>query len=105
MRLTSLPLTDDPTQQAFLYGPIVLAAQFPRGEIGEDLQHNQGPETHEMPPFHVPILDSRGLSVNEWMKPVPDKPLSFRTSGQAQDLAFKPLNQSWERFAVYFKVT
>jgi uncharacterized protein len=83
----------------------VLAAQFQRGEIDSDLQHNQGPEIQELPPLKIPIFESRGLSLDEWLVPVHGDPLTFRTSGQAQDTTLKPLNQSWERFAVYLKAT
>jgi DUF1680 family protein len=105
MRLKAEPLADDPTQQAFLYGPIVLAAQFPRGDIDDDLKHNQGPEIQEAPRLSVPGLESRGLPVDRWLVPAHGEPLTFRTSGQAQDIIFKPLNQSWQRFAVYLRVT
>jgi DUF1680 family protein len=40
MHLSVESLPDDPTQRAFLYGPLVLAGQFPLGLIGFDLQHN-----------------------------------------------------------------
>jgi hypothetical protein len=39
MRLTAEPLADDRTQQAFLYGPLVLAGQFPKTGLAEDLEH------------------------------------------------------------------
>jgi DUF1680 family protein len=105
MRLVSESLPDDPSQQAFLYGPIVLAGQFRLGEIDADLLHNQGPEIQELPPFEVPALESNGTSCEKWIRASPGRPLEFHTEGQAKDITFKPLNQSWERFAVYFKVT
>ena len=105
MRLTVEPLRDDPTQQAFLYGPLVLAGQFPRGEIDFDLQHNQGPELEELPPLPVPSLASKGPQPEQWIKPVAGEPLTFRTTGQKQDITFKPFNLSWDRFAVYWTVS
>lgn len=104
MKLTAEPLSDDSSLQAFLWGPIVLAAQFPRGDIRSDLQHNQGPEIPELPPLTVSQLESKGLPIDGWIRPT-SAPLIFRTSGQTQNLTFRPLNQSWERFAVYLKVT
>jgi DUF1680 family protein len=104
MRLTAEPLRDDATQQAFLYGPLVLAGQFPRGEIDFDLEHNQGPELQEAPPIDVPSLRSRG-PVEEWIRPVSGQAMVFQTIGQEQNVTLKPLNQSWDRFAVYWTVS
>ncbi len=101
MRLTSESIHDDLTLQAFLYGPIVLAGQFPMGKMSEALLHkNQGPEIQEAP-LNVPGLIARGSDASDWIEPVPGQPLTFRTTGQARDVTLKPLNQSWERFAVY----
>ena len=95
---------DDSTQQAFLYGPIVLAGQFSLGQLDFNLQHNQGPEIEEAPRQAVPNLSATGAQLEDWIKLVPDEPLIFRTSGQVQDVMLKPLNQSWGRFAVYWTV-
>jgi virulence-associated protein VagC len=38
-----------------------------------------------------------------WIKPVPGEALTFRPAGQ--ELTLKPLNQSWQRFAVYWTVS
>ncbi len=104
MRLTSEPLRDDPTMQAFLYGPLVLAGQFPKVGLAERLEHNQGPELAEAPPADVPALKANGADPGDWIKPVPGEPLTFRTTGQEHDVTLKPLNQSWQRFAVYWTV-
>lgn len=104
MRLTAEPLSDDSTQQAFLYGPIVLAGQFPRTGIADDLMHNQGPESEELPPFHLPILNASSANPAEWIRPIPGHPLHFRTTGQTEDVMLKPFSQSWDRFVVYWKI-
>ena len=104
MRLTAEPLRDDATQQAFLYGPLVLAGQFARGAIDFDLEHNQGPELQEALPLDVPSLRSKG-PVEEWIRPIAGEPMVFQTVGQERNVTLKPLNQSWERFAVYWTVT
>ena len=105
MRLTAEPLRDDSTQQAFLYGPLVLAGQFPRGQLDFDLEHNQGPEIQEAPVVAVPALVAKGAALESWLKPVPGQAMTFRTVGQTADVTLKPLNQSWERFAVYWTVS
>ncbi len=105
MRLNAEPLRDDPTKQAFLYGPIVLAGQFPRGEIPFEFEHTQGPELGELPPFRVPDLKARGEKLEDWIQPISGEPLHFCTTGQSEELTLKPLNQSWDRFTVYWTVT
>jgi len=104
MRLRAEPLHDDPTQQAFLYGPLVLAGQFPIGEIDFNLQHNQGPEIQELGPFAAPILAVKGQQPDRFIKRIPGEPLSFQTTGRSGEIVLKPINQSWKRFAVYFTV-
>jgi hypothetical protein len=104
MRITSEPLADDPSQRAFLFGPLVLAGQFPKEGLEEYLEHTQGPEIQEAPALKVPSLTAQGTGLESWIHPVPGKPLTFRTTGQVQDVTLKPLNQSWERFAVYWTV-
>jgi uncharacterized protein len=104
MRLTAEALPDNPARQAFLYGPIVLAGQFPRGDIPPSFEHTQGPELTEVSHLEIPDLEAHGTNPEDWIRPVPGMPLQFRTSGQREDLLLKPLNQSWDRFAVYWNV-
>ena len=104
MRLTVEPLVDDRTQQAFFYGPLVLAGQFPKAGLEEDLEHKQGPEVQDAPSVDVPALEAKSADPHDWIKSVPDEPLTFRTAGQKQDVTLKPLNESWQRFAVYWTV-
>ncbi len=105
MRLTTEPLADDRSQQAFLYGPLVLAGQFQKTGLEEDLEHQQGPEVVDAPAVAVPALKSKDPDVGSWIRPVPGESLAFRTTGQDRDVDLKPLNQSWQRFAVYWKVS
>jgi DUF1680 family protein len=104
MRVTAEPLRDDPSRQAFLYGPLVLAGQFPDTGLSDHLEHLQGPEMAEAPPLDVPSLKASGANPGDWIKAVPGQPLTFRTTGQEQDVTLKPLNQSWQRFAVYWTI-
>ncbi len=106
MRLTVEPLADDPTQQAFLFGPVVLAGQFPKAGLSDKLQHgNVGPAVAKAPPIDVPALKAAGDDPAEWIKPVAGEVLTFKTTAQAEDVTLKPFNQSFERFAVYWTVT
>jgi DUF1680 family protein len=105
MRLTAEPLADDHSQQALLYGPLVLAGQFPKNGLEDSLEHNQGPEVHGAPPIEVPVLKASGADPSSWVRPVPGEALTFRAIGQDRETDLKPLNQSWQRFAVYWTVT
>ena len=105
MRLTAEPLADDRSQQALLYGPLVLAGQFPKNGLEAGLEHNQGPEVHHAPPIEAPALQASGADPSSWVQPVPGEALAFRTTGQERDIVLKPLNQSWQRFAVYWTVS
>ena len=106
MRLTREPLADDPTLQAFLYGPIVLAGQFPMGRLSFDLLHkNEEPKVKDAP-LAVPILAEEGDKLEHWIVPVEGQPLTFRVTGTAgEQVTLKPLNESWQRFTVYFQVS
>jgi DUF1680 family protein len=106
MRLTRAVLGDDPSMQAFLYGPVVLAGQFPLGELSFALlHHNEEPKVKEAP-LAVPMLAQKGGKLEEWIFPVTGEVMTFRTVGTGgEQITLKPLNESWQRFAVYFQVT
>ena len=105
MRLTREVLGDDPSMQAFLYGPVVLAGQFPKGELSFDLLHkNEEPKVKEAP-LAVPALAEKGNKLEQWIVPVEGQSMTFRTKGTGgEQVRLKPLNESWQRFAVYFQV-
>lgn len=110
MRVTAEPLADDRTQQAFLYGPLVLAGQFPKIGLEDLLEHLQGPEIQEAPTLEVPVLKSSGADPGpadpvSLIRPIPGETLAFRAADQEHEIVLMPLNQSWQRFAVYWKVT
>jgi DUF1680 family protein len=105
MRITVESLPDDPTQQAFLYGPLVLAGQFPKENLAYDLEHNQAPEIQEAPAIKIPRLVDPGGALESWIRLVPNRPLTFRMLHQEQEVTLKPIHLSWERFAVYWSVS
>ena len=104
MRLTAEAMPDDPSVQAFLYGPIVLAGDLGAQGLTESLiRDRQGPETARAP-MDVPTLKASGKELTEWLRPDGRSGLEFRTSGLGQEIAFRPLNRLWQRFAVYWNV-
>ena len=102
-------MPDDPTLQAVMYGPLVLA-----GKLGAE-PTRAGPTPPRMTPdFDVspvtkPIavapITAASDDVNSWVKSVPGKPLQFVTVGQAAPLTLVPFNGLYdERYVVYWKV-
>jgi DUF1680 family protein len=102
VRIEAIP--NNPTWRAFGYGPLILAGQFPAtGLNGELLHMNQGPEVAKSP-LNVPPIDGDDAALLTKIKPA-DEPLTFSLATTGQTVTLKPLYQSWERFAVYWKTT
>jgi hypothetical protein len=133
MRLHKQSMPDDPQIQAFLYGPIVLAADL--GDKGIEpgmLEGSSAPELWKLPALSVPgiefapaktipagadnaeqhipeqVMPSLRASSHDpaaWIKPG-DGPLTFQTTGQTKDLILRPVNSLFgKRYSVYFAVT
>jgi DUF1680 family protein len=123
MHLSVEAMPDDPTSQAFLYGPLVLAGDL--GADGLTESHISGPNlrvgaanveqhgsplgpvnrTPPIPPVEIPAFHARSADPGSWIVPA-DAPQVFRTSGQAKDVTLVPLNRLFERrYAVYWQVT
>jgi uncharacterized protein len=110
MDLHAQAMPDDPGLQAFLYGPIVLAGKLGRQGLTYDQMYGDPKDAmnnYYLQGKPVPVPDFRASSGDPaaWIKPVADQPLTFRTTGQAQDVTLIPLNQLFEeRYAVYWRV-
>jgi uncharacterized protein len=110
MRLTVETMPDDPSTQAFLYGPLVLAGDL--GTEGLDQSRIIGPSAPPMraggqnvPPIEVPTFKAAGPDAASWIKPG-SAPLTFRTTGQAKDVTLVPLNSLFgKRYSVYWQVS
>ena len=118
MHLHTAPAPDDPTVQAMMYGPLVLAGRMGKWGLTEErILGPSGPssfgdldEADEMPnrhPFAMPQLGTANAKAADWIVPVNEgEPLQFRTNGLAKELEVSPLYQVLdERYTVYFKVT
>jgi DUF1680 family protein len=123
MRLYTEGLPDDSRLRAFLYGPLVLAGDL--GGAGLTLSHIIGPNlrvgapnteqygsplgpvntTGPVPDLQIPAFRAGNQDLDAWIKPA-DKPLSFRTTGQRQDVTLVPLNSLFDRrYSVYWEVS
>jgi uncharacterized protein len=121
MRLRKQSMPDDPTLEAYLYGPLVLTGDL--GNEGLTEAHITGPNlrvgfpgieqcgsplaaTNSTPSIaSTDIPTFRAASeVKSWIKPA-DRPLTFRTTGQKQGVTLVPLNRLFDRrYAVYWRV-
>ncbi len=99
MTLRTEAFADDPSLQAVLYGPLVLAGQFPLGDVPMPADKPHGPNVTQAP-ISVPALPVAGKEPQAWLKP--EKGFAWRTDGIGHDIVFKPFYLSQERYAVYW---
>ncbi|MHC1764381.1 MAG: beta-L-arabinofuranosidase domain-containing protein [Verrucomicrobiia bacterium] len=88
------PLPDNPRRVAILWGPLVLA-----GDLGPE-QRRRGSWAEA-----VPVFVAAERPVQDWLKPVPGRPGSFRTEGvgKDRDVDFVPFYRLHRRtYAVYW---
>jgi uncharacterized protein len=110
MHLHVAPMPDDPTLQAAMYGPLVLAGRLGSEGLGaSDLRAVPTPPRkvpeYPLPPVAAPVITTRSTDPASWLIPVPGRGLEFRTNEQAQPITLVPLNAIFdERYAVYWKV-
>lgn len=87
--IESMP--DNADRIAFLYGPIVLAA-----DLGDSLPD---------PVFGTPVLLTDNRNIKDWLKPADLKTLTFETKGigQPNDITLKPFYTLYNKYySVYF---
>jgi uncharacterized protein len=113
MRLRAEPLLGDPTRQAALYGPIVLAARLGADGLTAQMQNDEVTGQTELSPPHATPAGSAEVSVKspeelqsaEWLEAVKGEPLTFQTVGQRSAAKLIPLNRVFgERYGVYWTV-
>jgi hypothetical protein len=98
-------LADDPTLQAVMYGPLVLAGRLGSENLSKAMVYIGNETSPGGKPVPVPVIASNSKGPLGWVKPISSQPLTFRTWGQAQQIALVPLYKLFdERYAVYWKV-
>jgi hypothetical protein len=81
-----------------MWGPLVLA-----GDLGPQVERGRGAPSSSPP--DVPVLVARERPVAEWIKPVPDRPGTFRTEsvGRNADVELVPFYRLHRRtYAAYW---
>jgi len=109
MALHTEALPGDPTLQAVMYGPLVLAGRL--GSEGLTPEIVRAPPTplrmspdNPARPIAVAPIRARG-GVASWVAPVAGKPLEFRTAGQEKVITLVPLHRVIdERYVVYWRL-
>ncbi len=103
MKLRAEPLNGDPTMQSALYGPLVLAGLV-GGKGPEDLRVSDEDYPKNLPPAAAAPEIQSASATADWVEPVSEGELKFRTAGQSSKMSIVPLYQvTDERYAVYFK--
>jgi hypothetical protein len=96
------PLADNPTRMAILWGPLVLAGDLGPEQRGGGGRGGRGATTQ---PSASAIVSAH--SVDQWLKPVADKPGTFRTMnvGLDQEVEFTPFYRlHHRRYGIYWDV-
>lgn len=101
LRLEALP--DNPRRAAIMWGPLVLAGDLgperPRGRGQRGVGETNQPE--------VPVLLAANRPVSDWVRPVAEKPGSFRTEGvgRAMDVELAPFYRTHrQQYGVYWEL-
>lgn len=100
MRLRTEGFADDPSLRAVLYGPLVLAGQFPLGAVPMPADKPHGPDVAHNP-IAVPQLKVADRPVESWLRPAGD--MTWRTTGAGADVVFRPFYRSQDRYAIYWQ--
>jgi hypothetical protein len=110
MRLHSAPMPDDPSVQAVMYGPLVLAGKLGTAGLTAENLRAEPTRPRTVPEYKLeavaaPTIRAASVDPASWLKPA-GRALEFRTVGQPNDLTLVPLNRIFdERYAVYWKVS
>jgi DUF1680 family protein len=94
-RLRAVPMPDDETVMAFAYGPVVLASRVPPPSKSTDATRF----------LKDPTLVASSDRLEDWIRPVPNRPLTFRITGQKSDYELVPLSKIVDApYRVYWRV-
>ena len=107
MPLTVCPMPDDPNLVTFMVGPLVLAAELGGEGLTDDMVYTRE-NWYRFPEEQIaktPFLLSETDDFTSILEPVPGEPLTYRTTGQEQNVTFIPYHKLFgERYAVYWHV-
>ena len=98
-------LPDDPKIAAVMFGPVVLAGKLGPVNMSDDNVYGKyGPVGDPAPAPKFMVHDD---DPKTWIKPVPEKPLTFQTSGAGKpsDVTLVPFYKLFgERYSIYWTI-
>jgi hypothetical protein len=102
LRMETLP--GDDTQQAAMYGPLVLAGRLGAEGLTKQMFYAEGSTTPHGDAIPGPVIVTSRKDPAGWLKPVSGQALTFQTVGQEKQISLIPLYKLFgERYAVYWK--
>jgi DUF1680 family protein len=96
-------MPDDAHVAAILYGPVVLAGELPAEGLSEEKVY--GPYHAEGKPAPAPDLVPPSGNLEDWIKPLEGRPLTFKTlaAGRPDDVTLVPFYTLFgKRYALYW---
>jgi len=104
MALHMHPMPDDPTLQAAMYGPLVLAGRLGAEGLTPEVLRAEPTKPRTIPEYKAePVAP---LPLSPPLAPVPGRPLEFTAAGQGRTIAFVPFYRLFdERYGIYWRVT
>jgi hypothetical protein len=94
------PLPDNPRRTAIMWGPLVMA-----GDLGAEPVRGRG--APPAPAVDMPVLVTGSRNPSDWLKPIADRPGSFRSDGvgKDKDVELTPFYRLHHRtYAAYFDI-
>jgi DUF1680 family protein len=104
MSLKACPLPGNPTMQAAMYGPIMLAGVVSNEPAPPEFALTAEPLPKKYPdPMPAPRVDAKADDSASWIEPVSIRDLTFRASSQSKTISVVPWNRiAGERYLVYW---
>ncbi len=105
MHLHLVPMPDEPSTQAILFGPIVLAGNL--GENNIESSKVNGPEGPKLKDAQLEVPAFRAVSESpaSWIKPG-EKALTFHTTDQPRNIPLAPFYQTVSnRYSIYWTIS
>jgi len=104
MRLAIEALPGDPSQQAVMYGPLVLAGRLGSEGLTQEMVYVGAQTFPAGEAIPAPAVRNSSQDPLGWIKPVAGQPQSFETVGQERPVNIIPLYKLFgERYVVYWK--
>lgn len=100
MHLHAEPFADDPNLLAVLYGPLVLAGQFPLGTVPAPDVKPHGSDVATSP-ITIPALAVGNRPPRDWLEA--SGPMTWRSKGLTQAVELKPFYKTDGRYTVYWQ--